>query len=337
MKVTQLVRRPANGAFSLERLFHDIRLHMPSDVDLRVWQCPFESCGLWRRIANLIMATFVDADITHITGDVHYLAYILKKRRTLLTIHDCVNLERCQGWRRAVLRFLWYTLPVRHSAIVVAISESTKQSILAHVSCPPQKVRVVYDCVSDDFRPVVKSFNVTSPRILFVGTGPNKNLERTVRALAGIECQLVIIGRLGPDQCRMLSQQSIYYESLVDLSDDELRQEYERCDMLLFPSTYEGFGLPIVEAQAVGRPVVTSNVMSMPEVAGAGACLVDPWETQSIREGVLRVLGDEAYRGNLVRDGFRNVERFQPAAIAAEYAALYREMHSGSLNDRPEE
>ena len=95
-------------------------------------------------------------------------------------------------------------------------------------------------------------------------------------------------------------------------------------DLLVFVSTYEGFGLPILEAQATGRPVITSNVLSMPEVAGDSACLVDPFDVSSIRKGILKVINDPAYREKLIKRGFENVKRFQPDKIAEQYADIYR-------------
>jgi glycosyltransferase involved in cell wall biosynthesis len=95
---------------------------------------------------------------------------------------------------------------------------------------------------------------------------------------------------------------------------------------VVFASTYEGFGMPIVEANATGRPVVTSNIGPMPEVAGSAACLVDPFDCSSIREGIVRVIGDADYRSHLVAGGFENVKRFQADVIAAQYAAVYREV-----------
>src|SRR5262249_49098549 len=98
---------------------------------------------------------------------------------------------------------------------------------------------------------------------------------------------------------------------------------YHEADVVLFASTYEGFGLPILEAQATGRPVVTSNLHSLPEVAGPAACLVDPFDVASIHAGVLRVLSEPLYRENLISAGFENVKRFTAQKIAAKYAALY--------------
>ena len=99
---------------------------------------------------------------------------------------------------------------------------------------------------------------------------------------------------------------------------------YEEADIVTLMSTLEGFGMPIVEAQAVGRVVVTSNVSSMPEVAGDGACLVDPLDVSAIRAGIRKVIDDDGYREDLVRRGFENVKRFDPERIAQQYLDLYR-------------
>jgi glycosyltransferase involved in cell wall biosynthesis len=123
-----------------------------------------------------------------------------------------------------------------------------------------------------------------------------------------------------------VARHGIRVENHVALSRAELLEQYRRCDLLLFASTYEGFGLPIVEAQAVGRPVVAGEVWSMPEVAGGAACLVDPFDAGSIRAGVRRVISDATYRDRLIELGFVNARRFRAQAIAEQYAMLYREI-----------
>jgi glycosyltransferase involved in cell wall biosynthesis len=100
--------------------------------------------------------------------------------------------------------------------------------------------------------------------------------------------------------------------------------------MVLFPSTYEGFGLPIIEAQQTGRPVITSNISPMKEVAGNAACLTDPFSVQSIREGVLKVIQDDDYRNTLVRNGFNNAQRYNPEKIANEYFLIYQRLMASS-------
>jgi glycosyltransferase involved in cell wall biosynthesis len=259
---------------------------------------------------------------------VHYLALGLKRRRTLLTIHDCVSLERLRGLKRAVFRWFWYSLPVRRAALVSVVSESTRRELLRHVKCDPAKVRVVPNCVSSDFLRHDKPFNCSKPVVLHVGTGANKNLERAIEALAGIVCHLKIIGQLNSEQRAALGRHHVEFSNLVRATDAEVVKAYQASDLLLFASTYEGFGLPIVEANATGRPVVTSNLLSMPEVTGEAACMVDPFDVASIRAGVVRVIEGAEYRQALVAAGFENVRRFEPRTIAAQYAALYSEIAS---------
>lgn len=254
MKVVHYHRRPLPGYFSLERLFRDVRAAMPPGINCRVHVARFVSCGLWRRVYNILEAPFHQGDVNHITGDVHYLAFLLRKKRTLLTIPDCASLDRLQGWKRAVLRFFWYTLPVRRAAIVSVISEATRTELLRHVDCPPDKVRVVHCCISPMLLPDPRPFNTVRPRILHIGTGRNKNLLRVAEALAGIPCRLEIIGRLDPEQEAALQTHGIDHGVTGQISDEAIAGAYRGCDLVVFASTYEGFGLPIAEANAVGRP-----------------------------------------------------------------------------------
>jgi glycosyltransferase involved in cell wall biosynthesis len=294
------------------------------------WVCRFRSQGVARRLFNLLEAPFHQGDINHVTGDVHYVTLLLRKKRTVLTIHDCRSMLRLRGARRLVFQWLWLKLPVRRCSVVSVISEHTRREVLRYTSCPESKTRVVPDPVGNEFRPASKAFNADQPRILQVGTGENKNLGRMAEALSGIRCRLDIIGRLSPDAKRTLEHSGIEYEWAAGLSGAEVAAKYRDADLVAFCSMYEGFGMPILEAQATGRPVVTSNIEPMSEVAGSGACLVDPFDCASIRRGVLQVINDVEYRNHLISQGFENVKRFRAETIAAQYAALYREVLSRS-------
>jgi glycosyltransferase involved in cell wall biosynthesis len=326
MNVTYYHRNPMPNMHSIERLFEDVRRSLPPDITSRVHVSRFPSRGFLPRFYNAVEAVRKQTDVNHITGDVHYLTYFLKKEKTVLTIHDCVGLERLHGVRRSIFRFLWYWLPEKRSTIITVVSESTKRDLLKHLKCDPNKIRVVHNCVSSAFRPFPAAFNSHRPVILQVGTDENKNLFRLAQALDGIPCHLRIVGRLESRQIEVLQRHRIEYSNGFRIPNEEMVREYRNCDMLVFASTYEGFGLPILEANATGRPVVTSNILSMPEVAGDAACLVNPFDADSIREGIRRVIGDEDYRNDLIRNGLKNAGRFRPEAVASKYVELYREL-----------
>lgn len=314
---------PANH--SLERVFDAVREGMAGE-DVRVHVCPYPSRGIGRRIANMLAAARAQGRINHITGDVHYLALLLPRDRTVLTIHDCRSMVRLGGMRRRIFQWLWLKLPVACAGLVTVVSEQTRQEVLRYTGCPDSKIRLIPESVSTALRPLPRAFHSERPTILQVGTADNKNLTRVVEALAGIPCSLRIVGRLAAEAEAALRKSGIDYSSCAGVSDEQLVEEYAAADMVVFCSTYEGFGMPIVEANAVGRAVVTSDREPMRSVASGAACLVDPCDVASIRAGVLRVMHDNTYRASLIEKGLENAKRFHPEAIAAAYLAAYREL-----------
>jgi glycosyltransferase involved in cell wall biosynthesis len=330
MKIVYFQRRPNSSNHSIERVFATVRASL-QELEVKVSVCRFDSRGVFRRVYNILEAALAQGDVNHITGDVHYLALLLRKKRTILTVHDCGSMVRLRGIRRLLFQWLWLRLPVSRCSLVSVISEHTKGEILRYTSCPKGKIRVVPDPVGNEFRPVPKTFNADQPRILQVGTGNNKNLGRLTVALSGVRCRLDIIGRLSPELKRTLEHSGIEHEWSASLSDAEVAAKYREADLVAFCSTYEGFGMPIIEAQAIGRPVVTSEIEPMRGVAGGAACLVDPYDADSIRKGILRVIGEPAYRDDLVRRGFENATKFSAEEIGRLYMNLYCEV-AGSEN-----
>lgn len=332
INVTLFSRRSDSG-WSLERVFDDVVKHLPPDIAVSFSYNRFKSQGILKRLYDMLRVPWYQREVNHITGDVHYLTYLLRRKKTILTILDCVFMDHSTGLKRSLLWFFWIWLPVRRCSVITAISEATRQEILRHAACDPSKVRVIHCPVSPVFQPIPRDFNHVCPRILHIGVSPNKNLERHVAALHGLRCELVIVGKVSVAQRHCLDESGVVYTVLVGLSNAALLEQYRLCDLMLFASTYEGFGLPIVEAQAVGRPVITSKIWSMPEVAGDAACLVDPYDVPSIRAGIELILNDDDYRARLVMRGFENVKRFHVSAIAEKYAELYREV-AGEVQDK---
>ena len=323
--VTHFQRKPCACQFSMERVFATIRGALPQDIVVRQRCCKFESHGLMRRILNIADAHFRQADVNHITGDVNYVALGLTKRKTILTIHDCVSLHFTKGLTYTRILWLWYQFPARRVAAITVISDFVRTELLRYVKCDPQMVHVIPNPVSPEFVPWPKGFNAECPVLLQVGAAEhNKNIVRLAEALRGVRCRLDIIGAITQRQRQALEDNSVVCRYYSDLSDQEVVRRYRECDIVLFASTYEGFGLPIIEGNATGRPVVTSSIGPMPEVAAAAACLVDPFDPSSIRAGILRVIEDAAYRTHLIAEGFENVKRFRADIIAAQYARLYR-------------
>jgi glycosyltransferase involved in cell wall biosynthesis len=321
-------RKPVKHFFSIERVFNQLDGKFGEDIMAGKAYLPDYSSSLGNIFRNLLYVRKQKADIFHITGDVHYAVLALPARRTMLTIHDCVFIHRPRGIKRSLLKWLFLDWPVRHCRWITTISEATRQDILKNTRCPPEKIVVIPNPVDDRIRHIPALFNASRPAILFIGSTPNKNLERVIAALEGISCTLNIIGRINPAQISLLDQYRIEYANRYELSDEELARQYIEADLVLFPSTFEGFGLPVVEAQKTGRPVITSNIDPMKEVAGGAACLVDPYDTASIRAGVLSVIGDKTYREQLVEKGLLNAARFAPAEIGRRYQAYYKKLLS---------
>jgi glycosyltransferase involved in cell wall biosynthesis len=239
---------------------------------------------------------------------------------------DCVTLDRLSGLRRWAFWLLWYWWPVRRAAHVTVISEFSAQALRQHVRIDPARLHVIHPPLSPEFRAAPPVAPGGRPVLLLVGTLANKNVPRIIEAISGLQVRLLVVGALDAEQRALLDLHRIDVEQVENLDRDGLAGCYRRADLLVFASTYEGFGLPIIEAQATGRPVVTSNVGAMPEAAGGAACLVDPFDVADIRRGIRRVLDEPGYAAGLVRAGFANAAQYQAARIAGEYAQLYRQV-----------
>jgi glycosyltransferase involved in cell wall biosynthesis len=325
-------RLPYLGQLSIERLFSEIREFLPGNFEVETATSPYHSKGLLPRVANLMFARRQRADIHHVLGDVHYLCFGLRPSNLVLTVMDCAALTRLPYWKRAFMRYFWYTGPMKRAAVVTTISQTTKDELRKWVGDLADRVEVIPCCVRSEFKAIPHAFSKQAPVALQVGTGWNKNVERVAESLRGTGCRLEIIGILNDEQRAILKVSGVVFTELGQISHDAVAEAYRRCDFVIFASLYEGFGLPILEAQATGRPVITSNRSSMPEVAGEGALFVDPESAVSIRSAVDSLLHDEGLRISLIEKGYQNVERFRPNVIAEMYAAVYQRILQSSAS-----
>ncbi|MBM6962148.1 glycosyltransferase, partial [Bacteroides caecigallinarum] len=261
-------------------------------------------------------------DIIHITGTEHYLLPFLPKEKTIVTVHDVgsiitANKSKIHSW---IKKLLWIkTLSL--ARFVTFISTQTMNETNSMVMIKHSKV--IFNPVDPSFLFSPKSLNIEKPIILHIGTKKNKNLDNTVIALKDINCHLRIVGKLSAKQIDLLNNSGISYSNVFNISDKELLEEYKQCDIVNFISTYEGFGMPIIEGQAIGRVVVTSNLEPMKSVADNGAIFVNPYDLDSIREGYKKAITEYL---EIVAKGIENVKRFNVNCIASQYLDLYNEI-----------
>lgn len=231
-------------------------------------------------------------------------------------------------------RVLWWRLQYRYirrrAGFFLAISEFTRSEMTKILKIPPEKIHVVPCACSGRMTRVEDPGQLDRPReryglpeqfILFVGnTNPRKNLERTIQAFdvlkerTSLPHQLVIAGGQGWKFDRDKALKNIRHRDAVRFTgfvpDEDMPALYSAASLFVFPTLYEGFGIPVLEAQACGVPVVTSNRTSLPEVAGEGAEYVDPYDVESICAGMRKILEDPGLAWELVERGYFNVRRF---------------------------
>lgn len=333
MKILYIYRNPDMG-FSIGKVFHSIEEEMRKYAEVDAVYMPasnYKPIGLWKNIYTTIKAAKRKKyDIVHITGSEHYLIPFLHNHNVIVTVHDLGFFTTNKLSLRTLLKYgLWIkTLPM--AACVTFISEKSKREAERFVRLKRGQAVVIHNPVGKEFIPYQKDINTKCPIILHIGTTPNKNLENTAVALRDVPCLLRIVGKLSDEQKTVLNLYKIHYEVVKNLTDKEILQEYINCDYVNFPSLYEGFGMPIIEGQAIGRPVLTSNISPMAEIAGYAAKLVTPTSPENIREGYMYL---QNHAHEYIQKGFDNVKRFSIEKIIYEYLNLYKRTVNNNKNE----
>ncbi len=269
----------------------------------------------------------------------------LRRARTVFTLHDLIFKFFPEYHLPLNRAFLGLMLPrfLRRADAIIAVSECTKRDAIRLYHLPPEKITVIYEGVDPALRPVEDKnlieqararYAHDQPFVLYLGTiEPRKNLIAlidAVRALRarGLSHRLLIAGRKG-----WLYQATFDHVTRTGMSeavdfldyvpDAELPALFAACDAFVFPSLYEGFGLPPLEAMACGAPVVCSNTSSLPEVVGEAAVLFDPGDVGEIAGAIERVVSDAALRDELRAKGIAQAARFSWERAARETLAVY--------------
>ncbi|GAF04923.1 glycosyltransferase family 4 protein [Saccharicrinis fermentans] len=341
-KVTYYFRKPQPQYFSIEKVFEQVIAHMPKDIEPVIYKLKNGTNGWWGRLKALWEVWRNRGGINHITGDITFVALALPKKGLVVTFHDMESLAQYKGWRFMILKYLWVNIPVRRAQEVTVISEHTKKQLLQWTGCNSNKITVIHNPLPENINYCPKNLNVLCPTILVMGTKANKNVEGIFKAVYLLKKQwlekkrtelgtkylpvgikLLVVGDLNPEQKALSKQYKLDVDNLVQVPYEQIMHAYQSCDLLCFPSFYEGFGLPIIEAQAIGRPVITSDFGAMKEIAGAGALLVDPHDCHQIAAAIEALLHNPTQRNKVIAEGLRNIQQFKVNHISSLYKQLY--------------
>jgi glycosyltransferase involved in cell wall biosynthesis len=280
----------------------------------------------------------------------HYVLPPLTHCRSVVTIHDCIHLLFPQYLPNRLARLYARTAmwtAARRSDRILTGSEASKNDILRCLKVPAEKVTVIYHAIDDrlshdpsaeQMALVRERYQLKDPFVLYVGNiKPHKNVERLIDAFSRLRRQgfedlkLLIIGdeiskhpSLRREVHRLKLHKHVRFLGFVPVA--TLAALYRMASVFVFPSLYEGFGLPPLEAMACGTPVVTSNVSSLPEVVGDAAFLIDPYDPESIADGMRQVLTNEELRQTLRARGFLQVRRYSWEASVQRVREIYAEV-----------
>jgi len=300
----------------------------------RIW---YDQLGIRRDIRQ------TQADVVHYPANA---GSVLPLRNMIITIHDLTFLHNPSWFRfERVHYYRWaITRSARHARRIIAVSTTTANEICELLNVPADRIDVVHNGIDERYTPrnegeqlaVQGKYRLPNRYFLFVGTiEPRKNVARMIQAWSHvadeIEEDLVIAGRegwkVGPirQEAELAGHaKRIHFPGYV--ADEDLPAIMSGATALLYPSLYEGFGIPVAEAMACGIPVLTSNVSSLPEVAGDAALTLDPTDVDALADGIRQLATDEDLRNGLSKKGLERAKRYTWTNAAEQTLASYRRM-----------
>lgn len=320
----------------------------PLGPNFRVRRLPFDD--LW--LARLWHRAQVPFPVNALTGRIDLfhapdftLPPVLPGTRTVLTVHDLSFVRDPESAVPVLRAYLNRVVPrsVARATHVLADSRATRDDLIALYGTAPEKISVLYSGVNPVFQPVSDPARLAAVRakyglgsaafVLGLGTlQPRKNFARLIQAVArqpDQQLNLVLVGGKGwlydaifAEVARSGLEGRVIFPGFAD--DEDLPALYSAARVFAYPSTYEGFGLPILEAYACGTPVVTSTASCLPEVAGAGALLVNPTDVDALAAALHQTATDETLRARLITQGFQRVNAFTWDAAAQQLLEIYQ-------------
>ncbi len=304
---------------------------------------PHRFGGFWRTFQLAKQLQRDGVEVFH--GLSHELPYGIHrtKIKTVVTMHDLI-------WRVYPKQYPWLQTFIydqkaqyacRHAHKIIAISEQTKQDIIRFYGTPPEKIEVIYQTCDEGFKQQYSDeiiaatkakFGLPTHYLLYVGSIiERKNLHRILLALSQTRCDLplVVVGNGGGEYRKKINtiiqenklEKRIFFTQSIDLQ--YLPAIYQGANLFLYPSIYEGFGIPIIEALNSGVPVLTSNISCLPEAAGENSYLVHPFSVQEIAQGIDLILENPTLQNKMKHEGKLFVQRFDKNVVTKQLMACY--------------
>ncbi len=305
---------------------------------------------VWEQFTAPLAAHQAGVDLLHIP---YFAPPLLPRTATVVTIHDIIQ-WRVPGYlpNRKIKAYMQLVArAIQHTTSIITVSEHAKQDIVAALKLPPERIHVIYEAAGDEYQPVTDPATLATTRaryglgeryIFYLGgMERRKNLLQLVRAFAQLVAQLddpnlqlfisgnpnKFNGSFFPDPRPLAAELGITERIVYRFVEEEDKPSiYSGASLFVFPSLYEGFGLPPLEAMSCGAPVVCSNRTSLPEVVGEAALSVDPDNTHELAEAMQRILTDNTLRADLQARSLQRAGQFNWRKTAAETLAVYEEV-----------
>ena len=296
----------------------------------------------WEQLILPVKLLEHKADILFSPG---FVCPLIKAVKYITVIHDMTFFSHPQVhtfFKKLYFPFM-IKRSVKRSEKIIAISYNTKKEIIKYIKIPPEKIVVTHlsankfskSNIKDEKKFLSEKYNIKSEYLLFVGMiEPRKNLDLIIEAFKKFSdktIKLVIVGKKGwmvddlfeKIKLKNLDEQIIFTGFVPD---NELEIFYKTAKVFLYPSLYEGFGIPVLEAMTTGCPVITSNISSLPEVAGDAAILIDPENSEELSDAVNKLINDVKIREELVKKGFENTKKFSWKKTAKQTLLVFEEV-----------
>jgi len=316
-------------------------LNKPYNIIKPTW----EPKSIWRSFACTKQINKLKLQIYH--GLSHELPIGIKKTgaKSLVTIHDLIYKTYPNDFK-AIDRKIYdykFRYACENADTIIAISKSTKTDLVSIYNIPPEKIEVVYQSCHQNFKKplnstqintILKQYNLPNKYMLYVGSIiERKNLLGIVKAMQKIKDQikipLVVVGNGKEYQQKVQNyitennlEKQVIFTSHISYFD--LPAIYQNASLFLYPSNYEGFGIPIIEALWSKTPVITSNISSLPEAAGKGAFYCNPNDENTIAEGIIKIINDADYSMQLTNMGYEHVKQFENDINAKKLMQVYK-------------